>query len=471
MTSSPPDQDEVHRLPRRIFWASVGNGVTAILVILAMTFWMARKVDVIASENAVSLMDSAVQAELLSVAISTQDYAYWDLASDLLIARDDDAFFTNFGTGATDGATFDFIYVLGSDGQPIYAYQTDGEASDTSIVDTALTDRLRLTLSAQPMEPYTTISHYARIGGQLAVLAAGRIQSTDTTGFQATQLPMMVGGKWLNPDRLSAIGALLMITNVQLQTADTSVIHGKAVLEIDGPAGTAIGHLSWDAPRPGRRLLSSALPIIGLLSLLTLVATTVVGRASARQTAALLREKSLARTDTLTGLVNRAGLDDILRLPRVADALAEGHAAVIYLDLNGFKKLNDNMGHDAGDMALQVVAERLRAAVRGNDYVARIGGDEFVCLLLDDAPCQAAEHVANRIIRHTTPPIHIGNYSHIIRPAIGVAMAEKNLGWAQLLARADMAMYRAKQQGGAQPVFYAERMALVRVMDTAQPVQ
>ncbi len=132
------------------------------------------------------------------------------------------------------------------------------------------------------------------------------------------------------------------------------------------------------------------------------------------------------------------------------------------MDLNEFKALNDTFGHEAGDVALQIMAERLRGAVRSHDILASIGGDEFICLLVEDQPCQAAEQIAERMIARTSIPMHIGDHAHQLNVSIGVAVADGETGWAELLRCADTAMYRAKKDGLNQPVFYASGMARPR---------
>jgi diguanylate cyclase (GGDEF)-like protein len=122
---------------------------------------------------------------------------------------------------------------------------------------------------------------------------------------------------------------------------------------------------------------------------------------------------------------------------------------VLYLDLDGFKDLNDTFGHEAGDKALGEIAHRLRALVRHTDTVARIGGDEFVLLATDfEEPAeQAALTLAQRCIDAIAQPLQLERSSMVIGVSIGIALGNGSETPQDLLATADKAMYRAKQGG------------------------
>jgi len=177
-----------------------------------------------------------------------------------------------------------------------------------------------------------------------------------------------------------------------------------------------------------------------------------------------LRERSLLATelaeqashDPLTGLANRR-----LFLTRLEAALARpapGRAsAVLYLDLDRIKLINDTEGHAAGDAALAVVAERLRSGLRAADTVARLGGDEFGILL---APATKRETlaVAARINTLLEEPVPIGAHAVRISASVGVAFAAPGDTAQDVLRNADRAMYRAKASGGGSYVRYSEEM-------------
>ena len=150
--------------------------------------------------------------------------------------------------------------------------------------------------------------------------------------------------------------------------------------------------------------------------------------------------------DALTGLPNRA-----LFLDRLEHALSVGRRVdtpltLLYLDLDDFKTVNDNLGHGIGDDLLAIVGERLVAAVRSSDTVARLGGDEFA-VLLEDTTLEAAAVVADKLLATLQEPAEIGGSRLLVRASIGIATAGAKDDSGDLLRHADIAMYAAKRQG------------------------
>lgn len=154
----------------------------------------------------------------------------------------------------------------------------------------------------------------------------------------------------------------------------------------------------------------------------------------------------MSRTDPLTGLANRRQLDE--RLAQALARLGRGGppVALLYLDVDHFKQVNDSLGHAAGDALLREFARRLRDSVRVTDLVARPGGDEFVLLLEDPGPA-GAETVARKVLEATQVPIEAEGTALVVGTSIGIACARRPVEPASLMARADAALYMAKRAG------------------------
>lgn len=166
----------------------------------------------------------------------------------------------------------------------------------------------------------------------------------------------------------------------------------------------------------------------------------------ADQLAVLIDNRRLhheAMHDPLTGLANRRGFETA-----VAQVATSGdEAAVLYVDLDGFKRLNDTLGHAAGDEALSLVARRILGVVRESDVVARLGGDEFAVLLQHANAC-AAEEIADRLVATVASPLHLTNGAATLGASVGLAYSDPtDLSGEAWLERADTAMYRAKRNG------------------------
>lgn len=158
--------------------------------------------------------------------------------------------------------------------------------------------------------------------------------------------------------------------------------------------------------------------------------------------------ESLALHDSLTGLPNRRLLFD-----RLALAIAHAHRnkstmAVMYLDLDGFKQVNDTLGHDAGDALLRMVAVRLEATVRQEDTVARMGGDEFVIGLWEISHADAVAKLASKVIQAVSQPYRIQDRGVNVTASVGVGIYPLHGEDVEtLIKRADLALYEAKHSG------------------------
>ncbi len=153
--------------------------------------------------------------------------------------------------------------------------------------------------------------------------------------------------------------------------------------------------------------------------------------------------------DSLTGLPNRDLLADRLGHALERTERRGRKVAVLFLDLDNFKLVNDSLGHDAGDELLVEAASRIGSVLRSKDTVARLGGDEFVVLLEDVAGEAEATEVAERVIQALKPPVSLGDEKVSVTASIGVALGDSGEGRPPdaLLGDADAAMYRAKEKG------------------------
>lgn len=180
------------------------------------------------------------------------------------------------------------------------------------------------------------------------------------------------------------------------------------------------------------------------------------------------RMEQLAFYDTLTELANRRLFADRLE-QAVRQASRHGRpAALLYLDLDNFKRVNDTLGHEAGDQLLKVVADRLRTCVREEDTVARPGGDEFTILLQEVQDAKAAGKVARKILRELQEPIVLGSHEIRVTTSIGITLTPDDATDPSVLTKnADLAMYRAKERGRDNYQFFADDMntrAMERLM-------
>jgi diguanylate cyclase (GGDEF)-like protein len=256
---------------------------------------------------------------------------------------------------------------------------------------------------------------------------------------------------------------------------------GKGTLTSAGPPRRS--------SRPTRRLVSLWLAVvvplgvvgqnvadgeaIGEVAVLIVVVALVMGLVFVRlggllvdldeeqRTRALLADQAealqrMAFHDPLTGLANRALFNDRLAHALASRGQGDGRPAVLLLDLDRFKAVNDTRGHDAGDIVLLEVAHRLRRAVRPHDTVGRLGGDEFV-VLLESVTREEAALIGERIRQALRAPVRIGDHEVLPSASIGLVLADPGDDPVETLQRADLAMYAAKgSHPGQVEIFVSE---------------
>ena len=273
----------------------------------------------------------------------------------------------------------------------------------------------------------------------------------------------------------------------------TYVIHGHLVPGLDGPGMNDVlaiptlvaftgllmaggGYVVWDlasAVSRAANLVSTAQPTgetpgarsdeIGtLVTSFNRMMATIEQQAEEigqfpRRLEQLTRQ---AFRDSLTGLPNRALFMDRLSHGLTGAKRRHEHLAVLFLDLDRFKVINDTLGHTVGDQLLVEVSDRLGSSLRPGDTVARLGGDEFGILLEDVADADTAEAVALRIEEELAKPLHFEGREIFVSASIGIALSSARLGMPEEILRdADLAMYHAKSKGNARHEIFDDSMS------------
>jgi diguanylate cyclase (GGDEF)-like protein len=209
-----------------------------------------------------------------------------------------------------------------------------------------------------------------------------------------------------------------------------------------GPSGEWLGVLCVDLPVDGRRPGAQQLEILTLFAEHASIAV-LHARMHSELEQSQARLEYAATHDSLTGLANRAYLrsrvDDLLGRP-------VQQVGVLVIDLDGFKRVNDEAGHEAGDEVLQEVAARMQRNIRDGDILARMGGDEFVAVLVGDDVAAALSDTADRLRRVLADPIAGRDGVHRVGASIGCAVGDAAGDFSRLIAAADADMYRAKHR-------------------------
>ena len=256
--------------------------------------------------------------------------------------------------------------------------------------------------------------------------------------------PLELG--WQIP-RLALLGAAL--ASLRTRGGGPTTPDGLRVLAVPGACALAALGLLFHAATASVPVTATVLALAAGVAAVGRTALTV---GEVRMLADAMRQ---ARTDDLTGLANRRHFYDALR--RGGDDALHRPCAVVLVDLDRFKEVNDSLGHQAGDQLLRQVSERLTATVGGLGLLARLGGDEYA-LLMDGAGEDDARRTASRIQADLAAPFRIGAASVVIGGSIGIALAPQHARDSQeLLQMADLAMYAAKASRRGTEVYDEDR--------------
>ncbi|MCP4384355.1 MAG: bifunctional diguanylate cyclase/phosphodiesterase [Hyphomicrobiales bacterium] len=228
-------------------------------------------------------------------------------------------------------------------------------------------------------------------------------------------------------------------------------------------AGTTIGYFVWTPPTPGFAVLRSIfLPVAIALVLFCVIAFATAYRA--RRVAIALAESEkealiAARTDSMTDLMNRTGFIELLESPEFRRASDAGELAIIYMDINGFKTVNDSIGHQGGDELVQVLAKRIASALPQQTHFARIGGDEFAVAIVGGSVRETATRAAAEIVECLDQPFTVHGFEFHVTVAVGYAVAVgSGLAPSDIVRRADIAMYQAKNGAEREALLYNATM-------------
>jgi diguanylate cyclase (GGDEF)-like protein/PAS domain S-box-containing protein len=239
------------------------------------------------------------------------------------------------------------------------------------------------------------------------------------------------------------------------------------------------GAAAWEAPPEGAKGVSLAVPVrlgsqvLGVLEVSSSVSRSrdedwVPALADVGSLLALFLQRQraeanlqrFARYDSLTGLPNRSFFLETLERTLSRAGRQSTRSAIVFIDLDGFKAVNDALGHAAGDTVLQTMAERLRAGTRSSDLVARIGGDEFTVLVQNLARADDAAFVARGLLDRLARPCRVENQDVTLSASAGICVYPEDGTEADTLLRnADLAMYRAKQEGKNTYRFFTPEMS------------
>jgi diguanylate cyclase (GGDEF)-like protein len=423
-------------------------GLMAILMLSAVAgiFWIANYQTTVAIGQQVRLANGALRIQADRLAVSAGDYGYWDDAVAAIVDTPDPSWISeNIGSGAEKSLGVAMSFVLDPDGRAIYSRigGVDGREDPTRFFPQGFREA-HAEWEALPAEK--TYSGVVPYGNAAALIAIASVRPWEDRNRASTGYSLLFV-QLLDGQMLKSLSRDYALSNLRVVQPDIGISDLRATLAITDGKGRMVSRLAWDPERPGDRLLLLVLPFMAVFMTL-LVVLGVVGIRYALDSVQLIndREKK-AFHDPLTNLANRAMF--FAQVDKALRKAGDGSSvSVMYVDLDGFKTVNDSQGHGAGDILLQQVASRLTASVRAGDLVARLGGDEFAILFTGSISADDLARIGEGILRDIAMAFHLPRGATHVSCSIGIATGvDPAEGAFDLVGRADAALYRAKARG------------------------
>ena len=328
--------------------------------------------------------------------------------------------------------------------------------------DPNLANAMRLSRVAGSAGGHPRAAAIRRLLGRPAIIAAVAVGLIDNNSEAADGAPIVMSVKFIDNEVLSGIALQLRLANLRMLEYGPAP-DGDFIFDIDSPNGDKIARFAWTPKQPGADIVHSVVPFIAValagFALLAAFVLRYMRRTAVAIAAGESRLRHLAMHDPLCGLPNRIFFGE--RLEAVIEDVRYGAtpAAVFYIDLDHFKDVNDTLGHPVGDELIRNVTLRLSRTLRGGDLVARLGGDEFAVISSIGNDNDKMMALAQRIIAAICAPYSIAGQNIVIGASIGIAMIDRNCaGSADIMRYADMALYRAKNEGRNRGCLYDAAM-------------
>lgn len=442
----------------------VVGAVLALALVVAFGIYAVAQVDDAALQRQRTFVRSGLQEQIANLVREQRSVTIWNDAVVNAKAGNQDWMRRNLGEWLHSYYGQDRVYVLNEHDRPIHAMR-DGTTLDPSSFDgdaTAilpLAERLRSQMAGQPEEP--GITDIVLLGKTPAIVSVQPLLPDNESVRQTAGTEYIhVASKLIDAKLLGWISEHFLLGGAYLAPPEARL---PASVPITGSGRVTLGYVAWQPIRPGLALIKQAAPALivgGMLAMALLVFVLRRLRNASRQLQTSEEDaRYLALHDTLTDLPNRLLFEDRLDQTLANVRRGRGRTALLCIDLDRFKHVNDTLGHHVGDQLVRRVAARLGDGVRESDTVARVGGDEFAIVLVDIRDRRTAEKVSERILADLDEPFEIMGNQIFVSASIGIALSpEDGTEASELLRKADIALYAAKRSGRACYRVFAEGM-------------
>ena len=457
---------------RRVAVPTLVGVVMLVTLIGLLLSWAGREADQVAVSRQVALANVVIGNLRDTIAHNQESVTVWDDAV-RAVHQKDAAEWIDYNLGSWMNTYFghDGAFILDPADRPIYQFSTADQEEPfrglEAVAAPLVAELRRLLLEGDESQLSDRILSQGAadlkvVWGRPAVVSAKPIVS-DTGEIE--QVPgseyVHVAVRFLDDDFLEILSRDYMFDGLRFQWVGEAT-DGSVSLALPASSGEPVGYLVWQPYRPGATVVEQVAPAaaaIAAMVLSLLVGLLPVHNRRPRKLAEReARMRYLAHHDPLTELPNRAlfhqRLDEALEKPS-----GDTSVAVLYLDLDHFKQVNDTLGHPAGDAVIVEFAARLNGLIRSTDTLARLGGDEFTIVMPALESVDIVQAISDRIIDTVRQPFEIEGHQVFIGVTIGIAVAPRDGETrTELCRKADIALYHAKSGGRGRYAIFGSEM-------------
>jgi diguanylate cyclase (GGDEF)-like protein len=468
--------------------AALVLAAAVLICVVAYAGWSANASAVVRERQ---LVENALDQSVSRVLDQQKAIAWWDDAVINAQRRPLDVEWleTNVGIYFFETYGHDEVFIVDSEGRPVYANiagvraeARGAYAAHADVLDQIVSEarsgvaeglRRRDRAFVESQSNYSALlgasfgkwaGHIMMVDGEPAVVAAISIVPNLDASLVKGEPHLLLSIVKIDEVFMADVGRSLLFTDLGIsETAD--VASGMIAEPFVADDNQPLGYLTWTPRRPGQTLLLFILPLVAmgvlgagvLLSMMIRRLKTASGELADREQ----QSRHQAMHDSLCGLPNRRHF--VERLQEALDGLVQSRnnsrVIVAYIDVDRFKDINDTMGHQAGDTLIMAVAQRVRASLAPDDFLARFGGDEFAVMRLA-AREEAAHELAERLRAAFEDSFEVWGQHVRMTASIGLSMApDHGVSPQEMMRHADIALYQGKNQGRDRAMFFCAEMA------------
>ncbi|MER8986921.1 EAL domain-containing protein [Mesorhizobium sp. M0843] len=431
--------------------------VFALAIVVGFGLYATMQADRVSLEREKVFLANGLQDQIAAVKREQESVAVWDDSVINAKAGNQTWMAENFSVWMYSYYGHNRVYVLDNANRPVHAMREGKVVSpavfgedEPALRPTIARLRQMMSKDASQAGAKFVADDLVSLGGQPAILSVmPLVPSSDRVTQASGSEYLHVSIEFINDAVIGKIAQKYLLAGAHLLPMAQPL--GSAAIPLIDKQGVILGYIAWDQERPGLTLVGKASPALALAALVAASVLAFLLRRLRRASSALQTSQAqaqyLAFHDTLTGLPNRALFEDRLRRALLTSG-NESKVALLYLDLDRFKHVNDTLGHPAGDELVRQTAARLQHTVRDVDTVARLGGDEFAVILIDVRDVRNAEDISERVLQKLQEPFKLMDDQVFISASIGIALSTgPDADADDLLRKADIALYEAKKNG------------------------